>query len=44
VTADAAELHRVLLELKRAGAARVRTMLRLQTLKPPSPVPVRPTT
>jgi Lrp/AsnC family transcriptional regulator, leucine-responsive regulatory protein len=44
VTADAAELHRVLLELKRAGAQRVRTMLRLQTLKPPSPVPVRPAT
>jgi Lrp/AsnC family transcriptional regulator, leucine-responsive regulatory protein len=44
VAADAAELHRVLLALKRAGAQRVRTMLRLQTLKPPSPVPVRPTT
>jgi Lrp/AsnC family leucine-responsive transcriptional regulator len=40
VAADAAELHRTLLALKRAGAARVRTMLRLQTLKPPSPVPV----
>jgi Lrp/AsnC family transcriptional regulator, leucine-responsive regulatory protein len=40
VAADAAELHRSLLALKRAGAARVRTMLRLQTLKPPSPVPV----
>jgi Lrp/AsnC family transcriptional regulator, leucine-responsive regulatory protein len=44
VAADAAELHRVLLALKRAGAQRVRTILRLQTLKPPSPVPVRPTT
>jgi Lrp/AsnC family leucine-responsive transcriptional regulator len=44
VAADAGELHRVLLALKRAGAQRVRTMLRLQTLKPPSPVPARPTT
>jgi Lrp/AsnC family transcriptional regulator, leucine-responsive regulatory protein len=40
VAADAADLHRTLLALKRAGAARLRTMLRLQTLKPPSPVPV----
>ena len=40
VAADAAELHRTLLALKRAGAARLRTMLRLQTVKPPSPVPV----
>lgn len=40
VARDAAELHRVLLELKRAGAGRVRTMLRLQTVKPPSPLPL----
>jgi len=40
VAADAAELHRVLLALKRAGAERLRTMLRLQTVKPPSPLPV----
>jgi Lrp/AsnC family leucine-responsive transcriptional regulator len=40
VAADAGELHRVLLALKRAGAGRLRTMLRLQTVKPPSPVPV----
>jgi Lrp/AsnC family transcriptional regulator, leucine-responsive regulatory protein len=40
VAADAAELHRVLLALKRAGAERLRTMLRLQTVKPPSPVPL----
>jgi Lrp/AsnC family leucine-responsive transcriptional regulator len=40
VAADAAELHRVLLALKRAGAGRLRTMLRLQTVKPPSPVPL----
>jgi len=40
VAGDAAELHRVLLALKRAGAERLRTMLRLQTVKPPSPVPL----
>jgi Lrp/AsnC family leucine-responsive transcriptional regulator len=40
VATDAAELHRLLLALKRAGAARLRTMLRLQTVKPPSPVPI----
>jgi Lrp/AsnC family leucine-responsive transcriptional regulator len=40
VAADAAELHRVLLALKRAGADRLRTMLRLQTVKPPGPVPL----
>ncbi|HEV3002788.1 MAG TPA: Lrp/AsnC ligand binding domain-containing protein [Solirubrobacteraceae bacterium] len=39
---DADELHRALLELKRAGAGRVRTMLRLQAVKPPGPLPVRP--
>jgi len=40
VARDAAELHRVLLELKRVGAWRVRTMLRLQAVKPPAPLPV----
>jgi Lrp/AsnC family leucine-responsive transcriptional regulator len=40
VAADAGELHRVLLALKRAGAGRLRTMLRLGAVKPPSPVPV----
>lgn len=40
VTRDAAELHRVLLAVKRAGAARVRTMLRLQAIKPPTGLPV----
>lgn len=40
VAADAAELHRTLLALKRAGAGRVRTMLRLRTAKPASPYPV----
>jgi hypothetical protein len=40
VAADAADLHRVLLALKRAGARRVRTMLRLQAIKPTSPVPL----
>jgi Lrp/AsnC family transcriptional regulator, leucine-responsive regulatory protein len=42
VAADAAELHRVLLALKRAGAERLRTMLRLQAVKPPSPLPIAP--
>jgi Lrp/AsnC family transcriptional regulator, leucine-responsive regulatory protein len=40
--ATAADLHRLLLELKRAGSSRATTMLRLQTLKPPAPVPARP--
>jgi Lrp/AsnC family leucine-responsive transcriptional regulator len=40
VATDAAELHGVLVALKRAGAERLRTMLRLQTVKPPSPVPL----
>jgi len=40
VARDAAELHRVLLALKRAGAQRLETRLRLTTLKPPSPVPL----
>lgn len=40
VAHDASELHRTLLDLKRAGAARVRTMLRLQTVKPPSALPL----
>jgi Lrp/AsnC family leucine-responsive transcriptional regulator len=38
-----AELHRLLLALKRAGAAHVKTILRLQAIKPPAPVPIRPT-
>jgi Lrp/AsnC family transcriptional regulator, leucine-responsive regulatory protein len=33
------ELHRLVLALKRAGAARATTMLRLQAIKPPAPVP-----
>lgn len=37
-----AELYRVLLALKRAGASRATTMLRLQSIKPPAPVPARP--
>jgi Lrp/AsnC family leucine-responsive transcriptional regulator len=37
------ELHRLLLALKRAGASHVRTILRLQSIKPPSAVPARPT-
>ena len=35
-----ADLHRVVLALKRAGAARATTMLRLQAIKPPAPIPV----
>jgi Lrp/AsnC family leucine-responsive transcriptional regulator len=35
-----AELHRLVLALKRAGAARATTMLRLAAIKPPGPVPV----
>jgi Lrp/AsnC family leucine-responsive transcriptional regulator len=34
-----ADLHRVVLALKRAGAARATTMLRLQAIKPSAPVP-----
>jgi Lrp/AsnC family transcriptional regulator, leucine-responsive regulatory protein len=36
-----AELHRLLLALKRAGAAHVKTLMRLQAIKPPAPVPTR---
>ena len=37
--ASPADLHRLVLALKRAGAARATTMLRLQAIKPPAPVP-----
>jgi Lrp/AsnC family leucine-responsive transcriptional regulator len=37
--ATPAELHRLVLALKRAGASRATTMLRLQSIKPPAPVP-----
>jgi len=37
-----ADLGRTLLALKRAGASRATTMLRLQAIKPPAPVPARP--
>jgi Lrp/AsnC family transcriptional regulator, leucine-responsive regulatory protein len=43
VAGSPAELHRLLLALKRAGAAHVKTLLRLQAIKPPAPVPVLPT-
>jgi Lrp/AsnC family leucine-responsive transcriptional regulator len=36
-----ADLQRLLLHLKRAGAARLTTMLRLQSIKPPAPLAVR---
>ena len=42
--ATPADLHRLLLALKRVGASHVRTILRLQTIKPPAAVPTRPTT
>ena len=41
--ATPADLHRLLLALKRAGASHVRTILRLQAIKPPAAVPARPT-
>ncbi len=42
VTRDVAELQRVLLLLSsKGGASRVTTLLRLQELKPPSPLPLR---
>ena len=41
VASSPAELHRSLLALKRAGVQRATTMLRLQAIKPPAPVPVR---
>jgi Lrp/AsnC family leucine-responsive transcriptional regulator len=37
-----ADLQRLLLALKRAGASRPVTMLRLGAIRPPAPVPVRP--
>lgn len=40
--ATAGDLQRLLLALKRAGASRATTMLRLQAIKPPAPVPARP--
>lgn len=42
VAKDAPELARVLVDIKRAGASRVRTMLRLAALKAPAAVPVTP--
>jgi Lrp/AsnC family leucine-responsive transcriptional regulator len=43
VVSSPAELQRLLLALKRAGVRRATTMLRLQAIKPPAPVPVRAT-
>src|SRR3954470_18761469 len=39
--ATPADLQRLLLQLKRAGAARLTTMLRLQSIKPLAPLAVR---
>jgi Lrp/AsnC family leucine-responsive transcriptional regulator len=41
VASTPAELQRLLLALKRAGVRRATTMLRLQAIKPPAPIPVR---
>lgn len=44
VAREVAELQRVLVRLStRGGAARVTTLLRLEELKPPSPLPLQPT-
>jgi len=44
VAREVAQLQRVLVRLStRAGAARVMTLLRLEELKPPSPLPLEPT-
>jgi hypothetical protein len=42
VAATPADLQRILLALKRAGASRATTMLRLQAIKPQAAVPARP--
>ncbi len=39
--ATPADLQRLILALKRAGASRATTMLRLQSIKPPAAVPAR---
>ena len=45
VAREVAELQRVLVRLStRGGAARVMTLLRLEELKPASPLPLKPTT
>jgi Lrp/AsnC family leucine-responsive transcriptional regulator len=42
--ATPADLQRLLLALKRAGASRLTTMLRLQTIKPAAPLAIRSAT
>ena len=42
--ATGGDLQRLLLALKRAGASRLTTMLRLQTIKPPAPLAIRSST
>ncbi|MBB2948548.1 Lrp/AsnC family leucine-responsive transcriptional regulator [Actinoplanes lutulentus] len=42
VAADTRELQAVLRTLPRIGARRVTTLLRLEGLKPPAPIPVKP--
>ena len=43
VARDVAELQRVLLRLSTRGGARLLTLLRLEELKPSSPLPLEPT-
>jgi DNA-binding Lrp family transcriptional regulator len=43
VAHDVAELQRVLNRLSARGGSRLVTLLRLEELKPPSPLPLRPT-
>lgn len=42
VARDAPDLQRVLRALPQAGARRITTLLRLDTVKPPSPIPAQP--
>lgn len=44
VARDVAELQQVLVRLSTRGAQRLNTLLRLQEIKPASPLPVQPTT
>jgi len=43
VARDVAELQQVLVRLSTRGGQRLTTLLRLQELKPPSPLPIAPT-
>lgn len=43
IAGSTSDLYRLILALKRAGAQRATTLLRLQAIAPPRPVPVQPT-